>query len=102
MLIRLKHFLLMKEEADDENNEAEKENDEETKKAEEKLKEKLQKFWRDSEAIIQEALSGTKMKDIAKLSVVIKDNIVPEGDVKNLEQDKRVRYRTGPFFRFEA
>ncbi|XP_065057686.1 sperm-associated antigen 17-like isoform X2 [Rhopilema esculentum] len=85
------------EEAEDENNEAEKENDEETKKAEEKLKEKLQKFWRDSETIIQEAASGTRIKDIAKLSVVIKDSIVPEGEVNNLEQDKKTDYGTKLF-----
>lgn len=64
--------------------------DEEEKRNEEKVKEKLQNFWKNIDKIIQKAPSGTKMKEIADLSFVIKDSIIPEGKLQEIEQERKV------------
>ena len=42
--------------------------------------------------MIREAPSGLPIKDIANLSVVVKDSIVPVGDLKELEPDTKVLF----------
>ena len=54
------------------------------------MKQKLTKFWKDSDIVIRDAPSGLPIKDIANLSVVIKDAIIPEGDLKELGPDAKV------------
>ena len=64
--------------------------DEEEKRNEEKVKEKLQNFWKNIDKIIQKSPSGTKMKEIADLSFVVKDSIIPDGQLQEMEQERKV------------
>lgn len=65
-------------------------NDEEEKRNEQKVKEKLQTFWGNVENVIKSSPSGTKIKDIANLSVIVKNAVVPPEDLKVMEQEKKV------------
>lgn len=50
----------------------------------------LKAFWSESENIVMKAPSGHKLKDIARYEVRVKENILPEGDLQELEADKKV------------
>ena len=36
--------------------------------------------------------SGHKLKDVARYEVVVKENVVPEGDLHELEAEKKVLF----------
>ena len=50
----------------------------------------LKTFWSESESIVMKAPSGHKLKDIARYEVRVKENIVPEGDLQELDAEKKV------------
>ena len=64
--------------------------DEEDKRNEEKVKEKLQNFWNNIDSIIRSSTSGTKIKEVADLSLVVQDSVVPEGELQEMDQEKKV------------
>ena len=50
----------------------------------------LKSFWSESESIVMKAPSGHKLKDIARYEVFVKENIVPEGNLQELDAEKKV------------
>ena len=52
----------------------------------------LKAFWSESENIVMKAPSGHKLKDIARYEVTVKESVVPEGDLTELETEKKVAY----------
>ena len=50
----------------------------------------LKTFWSESENIVMKAPSGHKLKDIARYEVRVKENTVPEGDLQELDAEKKV------------
>lgn len=52
----------------------------------------LKAFWSESENIVMKAPSGHKLKDIARYEVTVKESVVPEGDLMELETEKKVAY----------
>ena len=50
----------------------------------------LKTFWSESESIVMKAPSGHKLKDVARYEVRVKENIVPEGDLQELDAEKKV------------
>ncbi|PFX34574.1 Sperm-associated antigen 17 [Stylophora pistillata] len=57
----------------------------------------IEAFWAESQNIVVKAPSGHKLKDVAKYEVMIKDSIVPEGDLQELEAEKKVEFGTAIF-----
>ena len=66
---------------------------EEDKRNLESLQGKIEKFWNSVDKVILDSPSGTKIKDVATLPVVIKDSVVPEEDLKDVDQDKKVTFK---------
>ena len=66
------------------------ESEERAKKLEEEAI--LKAFWSESESIVMKALSGHKLKDVARYEVRVKENTVPEGDLQDLDAEKKVLY----------
>lgn len=52
----------------------------------------LKAFWSESENIVMKAPSGHKLKDIARYEVTVKESVMPEGDLMELETEKKVAY----------
>ena len=50
----------------------------------------LKAFWVESESIVLKAPSAHKLKDIAKYEVKVKDSIIPEEDLQELDAEKKV------------
>lgn len=51
---------------------------------------KIEKFWKESDSLVIKAQSGSKLKDIAKFTVVVKDKDVPDESLQELEDEKKV------------
>ena len=51
----------------------------------------LKAFWSESESIMMKAPSGHKLKDIARYEVRVKESVVPEGDLLELDAEKKVK-----------
>lgn len=54
---------------------------------------KLSMFWSESESIVMKAPSGHKLKDIARYEVKVRESIVPEGDLQELDVEKKVCFK---------
>ena len=52
----------------------------------------LKAFWSESENIVMKAPSGHRLKDIARCEVTVKESMMPEGDLVELETEKKVSY----------
>ncbi|XP_068698646.1 sperm-associated antigen 17-like [Montipora foliosa] len=57
----------------------------------------LKSFWSESESIVMKAPSGHKLKDIARYEVFVKENIVPEGNLQELDAEKKTEFGTAIF-----
>ena len=53
----------------------------------------LETFWSESENIVMKAPSGHKLKDVARYEVKVKESIVPEGDLHELDAEKKVTFQ---------
>ena len=58
----------------------------------------LETFWSESENIVMKAPSGHKLKDIARYEVKVKESIVPEGDLQELDAEKKVSFKLSAIF----
>lgn len=67
------------------------ESEERAQKLEEEAK--LNMFWSESESIVMKAPSGHKLKDVATYEVKVKESIVPEGDLKELDAERKVSFK---------
>ncbi|XP_071495561.1 sperm-associated antigen 17-like [Diadema antillarum] len=67
---------------------------EEEKKKKEKQKASLEKFWLQHEPLLKSAPKGSKLQDIARLTYVVKNHIVPD-DMK--DNEKRTQFGTDMF-----
>lgn len=67
------------------------ESEERAQKLEEEAK--LNMFWSESESIVMKAPSGHKLKDVATYEVKVKESIVPEGDLKELDTERKVSFK---------
>lgn len=50
----------------------------------------LNGFWSESEIIVLKAPSGHRLKDIARYEVTVKENILPEGNLEELDTEQKV------------
>ena len=53
----------------------------------------LQTFWSESENIVMKAPSGHKLKDVARYEVKVKESIIPEGDLHELDAEEKVFFK---------
>ena len=51
---------------------------------------KLQKFWKESDMLVSLAPEKSKLRDIAKFNVIVKEDCLPQKPLHLLEQDKKV------------
>ena len=50
----------------------------------------LNGFWSESEGIVMKAPSGHKLKDVARYEVTVKESILPEGNLEELDTERKV------------
>lgn len=50
----------------------------------------LNGFWSESESIVLKAPSGHKLKDIARYEVTVKESVLPEGNLEELDTERKV------------
>ncbi|XP_078373230.1 sperm-associated antigen 17-like isoform X2 [Oculina patagonica] len=58
---------------------------------------KLNMFWCESESIVMRAPSGHKLKDVATYEVKVKESIVPESDLQELDAERKTEFGTAIF-----
>lgn len=58
----------------------------------------LETFWSESENIVKKALSGHKLKNVARYEVEVKESIVPEGELHELDAEKKVSFKLSTIF----
>lgn len=58
----------------------------------------LETFWSESENIVKKAPSGHKLKDVARYEVEVKESIVPDGELHELDAEKKVSFKLSTIF----
>lgn len=58
----------------------------------------LKAFWSESENIVMKAPSGHKLKDVARYEVKVKESSIPEGDLHELDAEKKVFVKLSTIF----
>eukprot|EP00794_Sanderia_malayensis_P015503 gene15503-17082_t len=62
-----------------------------------KLKAVLETFWRENEHVVCDSPAGSKLKDIANLTIHIEKNDIPVGDLSQLSHEIKTDYGTKLF-----
>ncbi|KAK2570951.1 Sperm-associated antigen 17 [Acropora cervicornis] len=57
----------------------------------------LNGFWSESESIVLKAPSGHKLKDIARYEVTVKESVLPEGNLEELDTERKTEFGTAIF-----